>query len=211
MSFYLEKCRSELETLARTRKLCSRNEPCHERDQSSWWDFGLRCGISLERKICGNTLFPRTRITDALSKTRKPNASQRLLLEVSSSLVAQRGTIRFWWRALWSANSCHSHLWIVGVCEQWCTTLSNRGGVVWMLDTFKFSCVRFLWTFSSWCTKRICLLNPCQAKRWAKRHWFMVSACQTCIPKGCMMTPTTRDMKCVRLTHSVKYFQTKFV
>ena len=30
--------------------------------------------------ICGNTLFPRTRITDALSKMSRPNASQRLLL-----------------------------------------------------------------------------------------------------------------------------------
>jgi len=35
---------------------------------------------------------------------------------------------------------------------------------------------------------------PCQPKTWAKRYQLMVSACQTCIPKGCMMTPTTRDM-----------------
>jgi len=45
--------------------------------------------------ICGSTLFPRTRITDALSKTSRPNASQRLLLESSNSLAAQHGTIRF--------------------------------------------------------------------------------------------------------------------
>ena len=31
----------------RTRKLCSRNQPCHERDHSSWWDRSLRQGISL--------------------------------------------------------------------------------------------------------------------------------------------------------------------
>jgi len=45
--------------------------------------------------ICGSTLVPRTRITDALSKTSRPNASQRLLLEASNSLAARRGTIRF--------------------------------------------------------------------------------------------------------------------
>jgi len=74
------------------------------------------------------------------------------------------------------------------VLQVWCC---RRIGVVWMLDTFKLSCV-LLWTFSTWCTQRICLLNPCQPKKWAKHYRLMVSACQTCIPKGSMMTPTTR-------------------
>jgi len=62
-----------------------------------------------------------------------------------------------------------------------------------MLDTFKLSCV-LLWTFSTWSTQRICLLNTCQPKKWAKRYRLMDSAGQTCIPKESMMTPTTRVM-----------------
>jgi len=92
------------------------------------------------------------------------------------------------------------------VLQVWCC---RRIGVVWMQDTFKLSCV-LLWTFSTWCTQRICLLNPCQPKKCAERYQLMVSACQTCIPKGSMMTPTTRDMtvrdtyaQCIVLSNKV--------
>jgi len=83
------------------------------------------------------------------------------------------------------------------VLQVWCC---RRIRVVWMLDTFKLSCV-LLWTFSTWCTQRICLLNPCQPKKWEKHYRLMVSACQTRIPKGSMMTPTTRIMT-VRETYT---------
>ena len=45
------------------------------------------------------------------------------------------------------------------------------------------------------------LLNPCQPKKWAKRYRLMDSACQICIPKGYIITPTTRDMT-VRETYT---------
>jgi len=45
--------------------------------------------------IFRTTLFARTKTTDVLSKTSRPNVSQRLLLEPSSRLATRRATIRF--------------------------------------------------------------------------------------------------------------------
>ena len=66
-----------------------------------------------------------------------------------------------------------------------------------------------------WCAGHVrqvvSVLNlTCHPKKWAKRYRLMVSAYQTCIPTGCMMTPTTRDMtvretytQCVVLSNKV--------
>ena len=56
-----------------------------------------------------------------------------------------------------------------------------------------------------WCRHHPCKVSPwpCQPKKWGKRYWLMVLACQTCIPKGCMMTPTTRDKNSAWDLHTV--------
>jgi len=84
---------------------------------------------------------------------------------------------------------------------------SNRGS---MDDRYFQAQLCVLWTFSTWCTQRICLLNACQPKKCANRYRLMVSAYQTCIPNESMMTLTTGDTtvretytQCILLSNKV--------
>jgi len=155
--------------------------PRIRRSQGNWRPWGA--SDLLKAKSSGKDPRATGGLVSNLPHPRVNKTEQRTLVKVITG-------DRSWWHI-----PCHHGAQIERDCSATSLVLpSNRGS----MDTFKLSCL-LLWTFSTWCTQRICLLNSCQTKKCANRYWLMLSACQ----KGLWWLLRRGIWECVRLTHSV--------